>query len=209
MRRTHQQRLLPSRNSLRLRPRTSFRCVCIRLLCLIALACSVTRCTRSGETGVNPGDLAPDFSAKLLGGEEKKLSDYRGKLVLLNFWASWCGPCVSEMPALQRLHEQLKDRGFSVVAVGVDDEESTLDEFRRKFGLSFPVLAELGNASKRLYRTSGVPESFIIAPDGKLLIFQDPEGNSPVVRISGPRDWDAPNVVSRISSLLSKYEPAR
>ncbi len=173
-------------------------------LVLLALLLPFASCTRDHETGINPGDIAPDFVAATLSGESKKFSEYRGKVLLLNFWASWCGPCVAEMPALQRLHDRLKDRGFSVVAVGVDDEVSALEEFRRKFGLSFPILVDNSGATKRLYKNTGVPESFIIGSDGKMVLFPDPEDGSPVVRISGPREWDAPNVISRLTNLLER-----
>ncbi len=171
---------------------------------LLAACLLLCACTRSGETGLNPGDLAPDLKLKALDSRQYSLSDFRGKVVLLNFWASWCGPCVSEMPALQRLHDQLKDQGFSVVAVGIDDEESALLEFQQKFGLSFPVLVDSDGTSKSSYKTSGVPESFIIDASGKLVLFPDPADKMPTVRITGPREWDAPNVISRMKALLDK-----
>lgn len=179
----------------------------VRSLVLVSLLL-LGSCVRGGQSGLNPGDSAPDFTAHLLTGGEKKLSDYRGKFVLLNFWASWCGPCIAEMPALQRLHDRFKDQGFTVLAVGVDDEVSALDEFRRRYGLSFPVLSEKNGASRKLYKTTGVPESFFINPDGKLVIFQDPEDNHPVVRISGPREWDSPNVVNRVSKMIAEHRAA-
>ena len=172
----------------------------VALLGLLLLSSS---CSRERESGINPGDFAPDFTAQTLEGDSRRFSEFKGKVILLNFWASWCGPCIAEMPALQRLHDKLKDRGFSVVAVGVDDEIAALDEFRRKFGLSFPILVDNAGVTKRLYKNTGVPESFVIDAAGKIQLFLDPDDNSPVTRMSGPREWDSPNVVSRITSLLT------
>ncbi|MBN8549054.1 MAG: TlpA family protein disulfide reductase [Deltaproteobacteria bacterium] len=174
------------------------------LLLLASNLCFLSSCTRSSETGLNPGDLAPDFKLPGLDSREYSLSSFRGKVVLLNFWASWCGPCVSEMPALQRLHDQFKDQGFSVVAVGIDDEPGALEEFRQKFGLSFPVLVDTTGVTKSGYKTTGVPESFIIDAAGRMVMFPDPADKQPVVRITGPREWDSPNVLSRIRALLDK-----
>lgn len=171
---------------------------------LLLAALFLSTCTRSGEVGINPGDLAPEFTAFTLSGGPAKLSDYRGKVVLLNFWASWCAPCIAEMPALQRLHDRLKDQGFTVLAVGVDDEPEALQEFQRRYGLSFPVLVDQNAETKRLFKTTGVPESFVIGRDGKLVLFMDPDDNSPTVRMSGPREWDSPNVVSRFTKILAE-----
>lgn len=171
---------------------------------LLAVGLCLSGCTRSAETGLNPGDTAPEINLKGLDSRDYTLEGFRGKVVLLNFWASWCGPCVSEMPALQRLHDQLKDQGFSVVAVGIDDEASALQEFQQKFGLSFPILVDPAGSTKNLYKTSGVPESFIIGSDGKLVLFPDPADKIPTVRITGPREWDSPNVIARVKALLDK-----
>lgn len=171
-------------------------------LCAAALLC--VSCTRPSETGLNPADLAPEIKLTGLDDREYSLSGLRGKVVLLNFWASWCGPCVSEMPALQRLHDQLKDQGFSVLAVGIDDEAAALREFQQKFGLSFPILVDNDGKTKFSYKTSGVPESFLIDADGRLVLFPDPADKIPSVRIVGPREWDSPNVISRIKRVIEK-----
>ena len=163
----------------------------------------LTSCTnRTGAPSFAPGDLAPDFSIPYLGGGTKKLSDYRGKVVLLNFRASWCGPCVAELPALERLQSKLKDRGFIVVSIGIDDDEDSLSTFAERFGLSFPVLVDRLGEVKGRYRLTGVPETFILDRDGRFVMVMDPADNSPVVRIIGPREWDTPNSVSRLAGLL-------
>lgn len=167
------------------------------------LAVCLAGCTRSGETGMNPGDFPPQF--KLPSVEDQSplgLADFRGKTVLLNFWATWCGPCVEEAPALQRLFERFKDKNFVVLAVAVDDEIEKVSEFRRRFGLSFPVLIDEDGGIKNPYGTTGVPESFFVGPDGKLKLVPDPDSGDPIVRIVGPRAWDSPNSVHRIERML-------
>lgn len=153
---------------------------------------------------MNPGDNAPSFELPDLKGNPRKLSEFRGSVVLLNFWASWCGPCVEELPALEQLYQKLKAKGFEIVAVGIDDDIAELEEFKRRFSLSFPVLADKSGILKNKYRVTGVPESFVLDRDGKLVMLADPSDNMPVVRIVGPRDWDDPNTVARMAELLDR-----
>jgi thiol-disulfide isomerase/thioredoxin len=178
----------------------------VRLFAFAICFFCILGCTRRSESGLNPGDFAPDFKLESLASGEQALSSFRGKLVLLNFWASWCGPCVSEMPALQRLHDRYKDRGFTVVAVSVDDDLDAVKEFRQKFGLGFPILVDNDGVTKSSYKSTGVPESFFVDASGKLILFSDPEDRAPSVRIVGPREWDSPNMVSRIEKLLAKAD---
>lgn len=154
-----------------------------------------------GRSGLNPGDNAPPFELPDLEGKLRKLSDFKGKVVLLNFWASWCGPCVAELPALERLYTELKSQGFEIIAIGIDDEADSLMEFKRRYSMTFPVLVDKSGILKNKYRVTGVPESFILDRDGKMLMIPDPSNNMPIVRIIGPRDWSNPNVVSRIRDL--------
>lgn len=159
-------------------------------------------CTFGERSGIGPGDSAPSFNLHDLDGVSHKLTEYRGKVVLINFWASWCAPCVAEMPALERLYRRLKDQGFEIVAVGVDDEVSNLKEFQKQFDLSFPVLFDKGNKIKAQYNVRGVPESFVLDKSGKFIMIPDLDDNQPVVRIVGPREWDSPNAVARFKKLL-------
>ena len=175
----------------------------IKIVILATVGLSLVSCRREGETGLNPGDRPPPVELNALDGSLVKLSDYTGKVVLLNFWASWCGPCIEELPALQSLYERLKERGFIVLGIGIDDTPSALLEFKTRFGVTFPVLVDVAGKVKSSYRVSGVPETFIIGADGRLVMLSDPEGNIPVLRFIGPREWSAPNSVSRFEGLLS------
>ncbi|MDA1001657.1 MAG: TlpA disulfide reductase family protein, partial [bacterium] len=126
-----------------------------------------------------------------LGGGPIALEDMRGKTVLINIWATWCPPCIEEMPSIQNLYETMKKKGvpFEVLAVSIDAlGGDAVQKFVDRFGLTFPILLDPRGRIKRLYRTTGVPESAIVAPDGRL-----------VKRIIGARKWDAPDIISFIA----------
>ncbi|RMG41789.1 MAG: TlpA family protein disulfide reductase [Candidatus Dadabacteria bacterium] len=161
-------------------------------------------CTRKSHSGLAPGDVAPDFNVVPIDHQTEKvsLSDFRGKVVLLNFWASWCGPCISELPALERAYARLKSEGFVVVAVGIDDHVSSLKDFKERYGLTFPVLFDANGQASFRYGVRGVPETFFIDRQGKIALFNDPLQGVLTARVSGPREWDSPAVISRLRELL-------
>ncbi len=173
----------------------------LRAILVLSLILVVASCT-SGSS-LAPGNLAPQFTLTSLSGEKLSSSSFAGKVVLLNFWASWCGPCVEEMPALEALYTRLKGRGFLVVAVGMNDEEVKLKEFSERLGLSFPILVDKDGVVSDMYKVSGVPESFLLDKEGKLILMPDPQDNTPSVRIVGPRSWDSPRIVAIIERVLS------
>jgi len=161
----------------------------------------------AGRSVISPGEPAPDFKLKDLRGNEVSLSDYQGKIVLINFWASWCLPCTSEMPALQRLYSRLKDEGFVILAVGVDDDKESLSSFATQYGLSFPIVIDETGEVKKTYGVRGVPESFYVDRSGRILMIPDLNDNRPVFKIVGPRDWDSPTSEGRNRVLLKKGRP--
>jgi peroxiredoxin len=117
---------------------------------------------------VEPGSRAPDFTAvDLATGQRVSLSRYRGSVVLLNIWATWCLPCRAEMPSIQRLYEALGPAGLKVVAVSIDQAEpAVVREFQREFGLTFDILHDQTREIERVFQTTGVPETFILDRDG-------------------------------------------
>lgn len=135
---------------------------------------------------------APNFTFPGLDGEFVSLDDYRGKVVLLNIWATWCPPCVAEAPSLEKLNNRFKDHDFKMLAVSIDEEgENAIIPFMEKYKLSFPVLLDPEASIMELYGATGVPESFIISKDGII------DGT-----IIGAIDWASPEVTEYIDNLM-------
>jgi peroxiredoxin len=139
------------------------------------------------------GSPAPDFSLTPLGGGEPvTLESLRGRVVLVNFWATWCKPCEEEMPAMERLYETLRDPGFELLAVSVDDGDAEVQAFQQRLGLTFPIFRDPDKRVSRRFQSLRYPESWLIRPDGVI-----------AGRFIGPRDWDAPEYAQSIRSLLA------
>jgi cytochrome c biogenesis protein CcmG, thiol:disulfide interchange protein DsbE len=140
-----------------------------------ALALGLTVMVRTLDDELFPvgiGSDAPDFEAVTLEAEPrtKTLDDYRGEVVLLNIWATWCLPCREEMPSLQRLHEALGDDGLRIVAVSIDRaaDAEKIRAFAREYGLTFEILHDPSGEIQRAYQTTGVPETFILGREGDI-----------------------------------------
>jgi len=140
------------------------------------------------------GDTAPNFTFPGLDGKMVSLTDYRGKVVFLNIWATWCPPCRKEMPSMEKLYQQLKGEDFEILAVSVDTAGATaVGPFMKELNLSFPALLDTRGTVQNLYGTTGLPESFIIGRNGiieKIVI--------------GPTEWSTPEMVRFFRDLLRK-----
>ena len=146
------------------------------------------------DVGVSVDRPAPDFSLPLLDGRKTRLSDYTGQVVLLNIWATWCPPCLSEMPSMEKLYQKFKDEDFQILAVSIDTMGAdVVAPFIKNHNLSFPVLIDSKGTITRLYRTTGVPESFIINKNGVV-----------VQKIVGPIDWTEPSVLEYFQGLIQE-----
>jgi len=140
------------------------------------------------------GSTAPTFHATdLRTARPTTLADYRGKVVLLNVWATWCLPCRVEMPSMERLYRRLGESGdFRVVAVSIDEEgDSVVRAFARELGLSFDILHDPTAAIKQAYQATGVPESWVINRDGVI-----------VKKVIGASEWDGPVNETLIRRLI-------
>jgi peroxiredoxin len=148
----------------------------------------------------DPGDTAPrlgkplaDFTLPDLQGRPVQLAALRGKVVFVNVWATWCAPCIEEMPTIQQLYERLHGRGLEILAVSLDAlGAQVVAPFIQSHRLSFPTLLDTKNTVQRLYMTTGVPESFIVDKRGIL-----------VEKVVGPRDWAHPQLVAQFERLLA------
>jgi peroxiredoxin len=133
---------------------------------------------------------APDFTLKDFQGRSVSLSQFRGHVVLVNFWATWCGTCVVEMPSMERLVEKMKGKPFRLLAVSVDDDWDAVRKFFAK-GTTLDVLLDTARSVPKRWGTEKFPESFIVDPDGNIRYY-----------IVSDRDWSQPAVTSCLNALL-------
>ena len=113
-------------------------------------------------------DAAPDFALKGLDGQAYRLSDFRGRPVVLNFWGTFCPPCVREMPLLQKMHESFKDQGVVILGVNLNEPEVTVRSFVRQYDIQYPILLDKGYQVRDLYGVMDYPTTFFIGKDGTI-----------------------------------------
>lgn len=136
--------------------------------------------------------MAPDFTLTDMQGVPVSLSQYRGKVVFLNFWASWCPPCKEEMPSMEALYQRLKKEDFVLLAINVEENgQQAVEQFLKEVPLNFPILLDQTQSVASLYKVHGLPHTFIIDREGKI-----------VESVTGALDWNAPQVVQYLSTLI-------
>ncbi|NBB90670.1 MAG: redoxin domain-containing protein [Spirochaetes bacterium] len=134
---------------------------------------------------------AVDFELPILSSDTRRsLASFEGNVVLLNFWASWCPPCIEEMPSMQSLYERLGGAGFEIVAVNLQEDPKTVRSFMDENGYDFPVLLDRNGRIAREYGVRGIPTSYLVHSDGRLLAM-----------LVGPYEWDGEGMVSAIETI--------
>lgn len=168
----------------------------VAIIIIVAVSVAVVLITvfakKSSFELVVAGTQAIDFQLPDLDGKTRSLGEFKGKVVFLNFWATWCKPCEEEMPSMQQLYAALQGKPFEIVAVSIDkDGPEAIREFAKKYGVTFTVLHDRKGRIKELYKTTGVPETFIIDQNGVI-----------AEKVWGPRDWSKMSSVDTIAELL-------
>ena len=147
----------------------------------------------SGELEPYTEADAPGFSLPDLKGSTRTLPDYRGKVVLVNFWASWCPPCIYEMPELTRLKQQLADRPFEILTINVGEKKYKVRKFAQLINFRLPVLLDAHNDTFHDWRVRTLPTSFLVDADGRVRY-----------RIRGNPGWEHEQTVSIIEQLITE-----
>ena len=172
--------------------------VAVVVLLLGGGAVTATRVLRGELAAVTVGAPAPNFRAFTIDSTPRvrTLADYAGQVVLLNIWATWCGPCRVEMPSMEALHRDFASKGLRVVAVSIDQIAGPpqIREYAEELGLTFEILHDSSQAISRAYQVQGYPQSFVIGRDGTIRR-----------KWIGAEDWNSPSNRALMSALL---EPA-
>ena len=171
------------------------------LLILVVLVLLVLRFQKTGnpQQEINQfkpeaGYLAPRFTLRNLKGNLEGLDDHAGKVIVVNFWATWCAPCVEEMPSFETLYRRFRSQGLTVLAVSLDKGGSSkVQEFVDKHKLSFPVLMDSEGVAEKLYPSFTIPVTYVIDKQGRV-----------AARVDGAKDWQSPETFKAVEYLLTQ-----
>jgi len=168
----------------------------VRFLCLLFLLFLIAGCENIGSLGkakrMEIGKQAPDFVLQDSEGKTWQLSNQKGKIVFVNFWATWCKPCRDEMPSMEVLNQAMAGKPFQMLSIVVNDDLKMAESFARRLGATFPVLANPGPELTEAYMITGVPETFLIDADGILRH-----------KFIGPYNWNTPEMRNLVLELFS------
>ncbi|MBL4606649.1 MAG: TlpA family protein disulfide reductase [Pseudomonadales bacterium] len=163
------------------------------LIPVSALAADEALFKKLGVKAINPV-LAPEISLSDNNGLTISSKNLQGQLILVNFWATWCSPCLTEMPALDRLYRRYKNQGFSLLAVNTDSHQrKRINTIARKLALTFPILLDENEVLSKQFGVSGMPASYVIDREGRLIAY-----------IEGARDWDSETAHEWLENMLAQ-----
>ncbi|WP_298439306.1 TlpA disulfide reductase family protein [Geobacter sp.] len=163
-----------------------------RMIPMIVLALFLG-CSREQKPAIE-GNPAPDFTLNTLNGELVKLSDLKGQVLLVNFWATWCPPCREEIPSLMRLNAAMAGKPFRMLCISIDEGgKVAVEEFFRKSGYVLPTLLDTDKRVGKMYGITGVPETFVIDKRGVIL-----------KKVVGGMEWDQPDVIAYLNEVMNK-----
>jgi thiol-disulfide isomerase/thioredoxin len=134
----------------------------------VALLCLLPKAPARASVPLAAGAPAPGFQLDSLDGKPVNLADYKGQVVMLNFWASWCGPCRQEMPILEQMHKQYHSKGFTLVGVNVEPDSRAALKWLKGMPVSFPILFDHESVASKLYEVQGMPNTVIIDRQGRV-----------------------------------------
>lgn len=134
----------------------------------VLLGAALAACAMAATAAVVPQAPAPDFTLRTMNGPNLRLQEQRGQVVMVNFWATWCGPCRQEMPHLNKLYDKYKSSGFVLLGVNIDDDAAKATDLANKLGLKFPVLLDTDKKVSRTYDMNAMPATLLIDRDGKV-----------------------------------------
>lgn len=174
--------------------RTVFMLLLTALLSLMLMACNSKNEQAPVAKSAGPAEQkpAPDLLLAALDGSPLKLSELKGKVVLLNFWATWCPPCREEVPSMVRLNAKMAGKPFQMVAVSIDEGgKPAVESFFKTLGQSLPAYIDPTTRAANTYGITGVPETFIIDKNGII-----------VKKVIGPLEWDSPEAIAFLEDLM-------
>jgi len=150
----------------------------------------------SVKEGIYKGEIPPDFKLKDLQGREVSLKSYRGKVVLLNFWATWCPSCRKEIPSMVKLYESYKNKGLEIIGINLDKlDKSGIEKFSLEYNINFPILLDPTGKTAALYGITALPATFILDRNGKI---QE--------KVAGGKDWSSEENLKIFETLLSEIK---
>ena len=169
----------------------------IAALTILTFAASATTVTidellRIGLQPLKEGTEIVDFELQDLTGATRRLSDFRGKVVFLNFWATWCGPCRFEMPSMEKLYQRLNAKGLEIVAVNLQEDRSSVQRFVDEYGLSFHILLDTSGRIGATYGARSIPTTYIVDREGFV-----------IAGTIGTREWDTEENIRFFEKLLA------